>query len=53
MERYQCVICGYLYDPKEGDPAAGIGPGTSFDDLPEDYMCPVCGANKDEFIRYD
>ena len=53
MERYKCVICGYIYDPAEGDPSEGIEPGTSFNDLPVDYICPVCGAGKDEFLKYD
>lgn len=49
MERFKCEICGYIYDPVDGDPAAGIEPGISFKDLPADYACPVCGAGKDEF----
>jgi rubredoxin len=49
MERYVCNICGYVYDPAEGDPDAGIRKGVSFEDLPEDWVCPVCGAEKDEF----
>lgn len=49
MECYKCEICGYIYDPPEGDPAGGIVPGTSFSDLPENWVCPVCGAGKDEF----
>jgi rubredoxin len=53
MKRYKCSICGYLYDPGEGDPAGGIEPGTEFADLPADYICPVCGAGKDEFLEYE
>jgi rubredoxin len=53
MERYKCIICGYIYDPEEGEPADGIEPGTSFESLPADYICPVCGAGKDEFELYD
>ncbi|MGI6704233.1 MAG: rubredoxin [Clostridia bacterium] len=49
MERYQCPACPYVYDPNEGDPENGIEPGTSFEDLPEDWVCPVCGAPKDIF----
>ncbi len=49
MKKYRCDICGYVYDPDVGDDAAGIAAGTSFDDLPDDYECPVCGAGKDEF----
>jgi len=51
MDRYICRICGYTYDPKKGDPENGIVVGTSFVDLPEDWVCPVCGAGKDEFEK--
>lgn len=51
MKKYRCDICGYVYDPDVGDDAAGIAAGTSFDDLPDDYECPVCGASKDEFTE--
>jgi len=44
-----CVICGFTYDPEEGDPAMGIPPGTPFEDLPEDYKCPICNASKEYF----
>lgn len=50
MDKYKCIVCGYIYDPAEGDPEGGIGAGTPFEDLPEDYICPVCGAGKDEFF---
>jgi len=53
MERYRCEICGYIYDPAEGEPLAGILQGVSFEDLPADYICPVCGAGKDAFTVYD
>lgn len=46
---YTCSICGYQYNPEEGDPTAGIPPGTSFEDLPEDYKCPICNAGKEYF----
>lgn len=49
MTKYVCNMCGYIYDPAEGDPDNDIAPGTSFEDLPEDWVCPVCGAEKDEF----
>ena len=52
MEKYKCIICGYLYDPDEGEPSTGINPGISFDDLPDDYICPICGAGKEDFIEY-
>jgi rubredoxin len=51
MEKYKCVVCGYIYEPEEGDPSSGIAPGTSFIDLPADYICPVCGAGKEEFEK--
>lgn len=53
MEKYKCVVCGFIYDPEEGDPSSGIEPGTGFSDLPPGYLCPVCFAGKDEFIVYD
>ena len=49
MQKYQCIICGYVYDPEEGDPDSGIAPGTAFEDIPEDWYCPVCGVTKSEF----
>ena len=49
MEKWRCTICGYIYDPDNGDPDAGIEPGTSFEDLPEDWICPECGVSKDMF----
>lgn len=49
MEKYVCDPCGYEYDPAVGDPDNGIEPGTAFADLPEDWVCPICGAGKDEF----
>lgn len=49
MDKYVCDLCGWVYDPAEGMPEAGIEPGTAFADLPEDFECPVCGATKDDF----
>ncbi|MEZ0575822.1 rubredoxin [Halodesulfovibrio aestuarii] len=49
MEKYVCLICGYEYDPAEGDPDNGVAPGTKFEDIPDDWLCPVCGAPKSEF----
>lgn len=51
MDKYECTVCGYVYDPAEGDPENGIEPGTSFEDIPDDWVCPVCGAGKDEFEK--
>ena len=49
MQKYECDICGYVYDPAAGDPDNGIVPGTSFEDLPEDWVCPLCGVGKENF----
>nr|WP_072515105.1 rubredoxin [Ndongobacter massiliensis] len=49
MKKYECTACGYIYDPALGDPDNGIAPGTAFEDLPEDWVCPMCGVGKDEF----
>ena len=46
---YTCSICGFQYNQEEGDPTAGIAPGTPFEDLPEDYKCPICNAGKEYF----
>ena len=49
MGKRVCEVCGWIYDPAEGDPNAGVDPGTAFEDLPDDYICPACGAGKDQF----
>ncbi len=51
MEKYVCELCGYVYDPAQGDPENGIAPGTEFDELPEDWICPLCGATKEDFEK--
>lgn len=51
MDRYECTVCGYVYDPEQGDPDNDIEPGTKFEDLPDDWECPVCGAPKDDFEK--
>jgi rubredoxin len=48
-DRYECNICGYIYDPEHGDPDGGIAPGTRWEDIPEDWICPTCGAGKEHF----
>lgn len=53
MKKYVCGVCGYVYDPKVGDPGNGVNPGTAFEDLPDDWECPVCGAAKDDFSPED
>ena len=50
---YICDVCGYIYDPELGDPDGGIAAGTTFDDLPEDWVCPECGVTKSEFSPLD
>ncbi|MHC1706342.1 MAG: rubredoxin [Bacteroidales bacterium] len=52
MAKWVCPSCGYIYDPAEGDPDSGILPGTAFEDIPDDWMCPVCGVSKESFILY-
>lgn len=49
MDKYSCIPCGYVYDPEVGDDTADIAAGTSFSDLPEDWVCPICGAGKADF----
>jgi rubredoxin len=51
MSKYECSVCGYVYDPAEGDPEHGIAPGTAFEDLPKDWVCPLCGADKSDFEK--
>jgi rubredoxin len=53
MKKYRCLVCSHIYDPAEGDPASGIAPGTSFENLPEDWVCPDCGATKADFEPMD
>lgn len=50
-EKYRCSICGYVYDPAVGDPDSGIPAGTRFEDIPEDWVCPNCGASKADFAK--
>lgn len=47
--KYECKLCGYVYDPAEGDPDNDVAPGTPFKEIPEDWVCPLCGAGKEEF----
>ena len=53
MAKYKCGVCGYIYDSELGDPDSDIPPGTTFESLPDDWVCPVCGASKDEFEKLD
>ena len=49
MDKWECMVCGYIYDPAVGDPDSGIEPGTPFEAIPDDWYCPDCGADKDMF----
>ncbi len=49
MPKYVCVVCGFVYDPAEGCPEQGVDPGTAWEDVKEDYICPLCGVGKDQF----
>jgi rubredoxin len=51
MDKWQCTICGYIYDPAEGDVDNGIAPGTPFEELPDSWVCPLCGAEKSMFEK--
>jgi rubredoxin len=51
MDKYVCTICGYVYDPAEGDPDNNVAPGTKWEDVPDDWECPICGASKDDFEK--
>jgi rubredoxin len=51
MAKYKCSVCGWEYDPATGDPDGGIAPGTPFEKIPEDWKCPMCGANKSDFEK--
>lgn len=51
IEKYRCSVCGYVYDPQSGDPDSGIAPGTTFEQLPNDWVCPICGVGKDKFTK--
>jgi rubredoxin len=53
MDKWECLICGYIYDPELGDPENNVDPGTTFGELPEDWVCPECGVGKDEFERLE
>ena len=52
MKKYVCTVCGWVYDPAEGDPEGGIAPGTAFEDIPDDWVCPLCGVGKDDKRHY-
>lgn len=51
MDKYVCTVCGYIYEPQNGDPEHGVNPNTAFENLPENWTCPSCGATKDKFEK--
>ncbi len=51
MQKWVCTVCGYIYDPATGDPENGVPPGTPFEKLPADWVCPVCGASQEDFEK--
>lgn len=51
MKKYKCEVCGYIYDPEQGDPDNSVQPGTPFEDIPEDWVCPLCGVGKEQFVE--
>ena len=53
MKKYECTVCGYIYDPELGDPENGVAPGTAFENLPEEWVCPECGVEQDLFEPLD
>ena len=53
MHKYICTVCDWVYDPEIGDPEHGIAPGTKFEDIPDDWVCPLCGVGKEDFEKID
>ena len=53
MKKWECTVCGYIYDPAQGDPENGVKSGTAFEDIPADWVCPECGAPKEDFEPVD
>ena len=53
MKKYRCMVCGHVYDEAEGDPFRGFPPGTKFEDLPDDWTCPICGVLKEEYVEIE
>ena len=52
-DKYKCEVCGYIYDPVKGHPESGAQPGTTFEKLPEEWLCPLCGVGKDQFKKVE
>jgi len=53
MGKWRCTVCGYIYDPEKGDPDSGVKAGTQFEELPDGWVCPICGAPKDQFEKVE
>lgn len=53
MDKYICTVCDWVYDPEIGDPEHGIAPSTKFEDIPDDWVCPLCGVGKEDFEKID
>ena len=53
MDKYRCTVCDWIYDPVVGDPEGGIAAGTAFEDIPDDWVCPLCGVGKDQFEKVE
>lgn len=53
MDKYVCIVCGYIYDPETGDPDSGVEPGTKFEDISEEWLCPLCGVTKEDFEKVE
>ena len=53
MDKYICTVCDWVYDQENGDPEHGIAPGTKFEDIPDDWVCPLCGVGKEDFEKID
>lgn len=53
MKKYRCTVCGYVYNPEEGDPEHGVEPGAAFEDLSADWVCPNCSSEKDVFVKIE
>ena len=53
MKKYICTVCDYIYDPEMGNPDSGIEPGTACEDIPDDWVCPLCGVGKEDFEEYN
>ena len=53
MDKYECLMCGWIYDPEKGDPDGGIRPGTHFEKIPDNWMCPLCGVTKEDFVKVE